>query len=479
MSGQILVVDPIAINRIVLRSRVAVSCHRVFQACGPKDTFEQIVSQKPDLILLGPGLDGDAACELTADLRGGTISKGIPVIVLTSLRDPALMRRALRAGAEDALDPGVQSAFLLARIRRLLRQRDALEELAARSLTDRQLGLSESAKTFERAGRIALVTTTDIAGRAWETALQPLTPHMILRANHHETLSALPDADNIDMYIVQENPDKPDESLRFLAELRSTRDKRTAAVIMVAANSVMHLPDGENRLAMTLDIGANDILRNGFDAEELALRVTAHMQRKREDDRLRNQVSDELRIAVRDPLTGLFNRRYAQPHLTRIAGRAMESGKSFAVLMIDIDRFKSVNDTYGHGVGDQVLVEVAARLRDNIRKQDLLARMGGEEFMIAMPDTHLDRAQMVADRICRIVRERPVQIDTSTPPIEVTVSIGLAMANNLKQSKVGYAPMDQSASNDLVRDITDRADRALYSAKAKGRNTFTVGRSAA
>lgn len=475
MSGRILIVDPIAINRIVLRSRVAVSCHNVCQASSAEDTLPQIQATRPDLVLLGPGLGDLTACALTAQLRQDPAARNTPVIILTSKDDPQILRKALKAGAEDALPPSVQTAFLLARIRRLLRQRDALEDLAARSLTDRLVGLAESSAVFKRPGRIALVTTTDITGRAWEAALSPLVSHKILRANPHETLSSLPDAGQIDMFIVQETPDQPDDSLRFLAELRSRRQLRTAAVILVSRPNLLQLPEAETRLAMTLDIGANDILRNGFDAEELALRVEAHIARKQADDRLRDQVSDELRDAVRDPLTGLHNRRFAMPQLSRIAVKAMRGQSSFALMMIDIDRFKMVNDTYGHGVGDTVLVEVATRLREEIRGQDLLARIGGEEFMIAMPDANLPQAQRMADRICHSMRERPVAVDATVSALRVTVSIGLAMIDFSPERP----PVTWHDSEQMIRSMMERADRALYGAKSQGRDKVLVERSAA
>ena len=475
MAGQILIVDPIAINRIVLRSRVAVSCHNVIQACDTSDTLKHLEAQTPDLIVFGPGFGTEAACNVTKVLRKDKRNKSIPVIVLTSNHDPNLLREALRAGVEDVLEPEAQSAYLLARIRRLLRQRDALEELAARNLTDRELGLAEAPSAFQSPGQVALVTANDITGRAWENALTPLMPHKLLRASHQETLSALSPEDDVDMFIVQENPDQPDDTLRFLAELRSRRQLRTAAVILVTHPGADHGDNAENRLAMTLDIGANDILRHGFDAEELSLRVSAHMTRKREDDQLRNKVSDELRVAVRDPLTGLYNRRYALPHLNRIASRSIKTGRGFALMMIDIDKFKSVNDTYGHSVGDKVLVEVAARLQDNIRKQDLLARMGGEEFLVAMPDADLAHAQMLADRVCRLVRERPIHAAPNSPPIYVTVSLGVAMSA-WPQADVGVSREGRDA---MLRNLLDRADHALYEAKSHGRNRFMVGCSAA
>ncbi len=166
-----------------------------------------------------------------------------------------------------------------------------------------------------------------------------------------------------------------------------------------------------------------------------------------------------------DPLTGLHNRRYALPHLARIAERAQTAGRQFAVMVLDLDRFKSINDTWGHGAGDAVLIEVAERLKSNLRAVDLIARIGGEEFLIALPDTTLEAAQATAERLRRVVGDRPVPLPNGNGSIPVTLSIGLALG------------ADPAAGS--VEDLIGLADRALLGSKADGRNQVKVGRSAA
>ena len=176
-------------------------------------------------------------------------------------------------------------------------------------------------------------------------------------------------------------------------------------------------------------------------------------------------VQDGLRLAMIDPLTGLHNRRYALPHLAAIAERALLSQGVFAVMVIDLDRFKSVNDRLGHASGDAVLVEVARRLQASLRQGDLLARIGGEEFLAALPETSFEEACHIADRLCRAVEELPIDTGCAAG-LRVTVSIGLAVSTATNRTED-------------AKTIIDRADHALLRAKAEGRNKVTISQSAA
>jgi two-component system, cell cycle response regulator len=165
-------------------------------------------------------------------------------------------------------------------------------------------------------------------------------------------------------------------------------------------------------------------------------------------------VTQTLALAVIDELTGLYNRRYFDRHLSLMLDKAREQERDMAVMLIDMDFFKSVNDNHGHDIGDAVLKEFSQRLRRNIRGVDLACRFGGEEFVVLMPDTDFRQAQSVAERVRIAVAERG--FETSGPrPLTVTCSVGVA----LNEHEIDTPEM-----------ILKRADVALYRAKREGRN---------
>ncbi|MFU8883513.1 MAG: GGDEF domain-containing protein, partial [Rhodobacterales bacterium] len=185
-----------------------------------------------------------------------------------------------------------------------------------------------------------------------------------------------------------------------------------------------------------------------------------------------------LRAAVTDPLTGLYNRRYALPHLTRMTEQASRSGRRFAVMLADLDHFKAINDRFGHAAGDAVLVEVAHRLRSNLRAVDLVARIGGEEFLIALPDTDRTEARVAARRLCRIIAQDPFILPGKGQSTSMTVSIGVTMGHSGQPPERVIDP-DCDIAADPVQQLLLQADKALYGAKACGRNQVTLSKPAA
>jgi two-component system cell cycle response regulator len=214
-------------------------------------------------------------------------------------------------------------------------------------------------------------------------------------------------------------------------------------------------PEQKSRLLRGLDLGANDYLIRGSDKNELRARVRTQIRRKRYAERLRDNVQQSIELAVTDPLTALFNRRYMERHVGTLVDRAAARGKPLSVLLVDIDYFKAINDTYGHDAGDDVLREFADRMRTCIRGIDLACRYGGEEFVVVMPDTDVGIAARVAERIRRQIAGHRFLIDRGARSIEVTISIGIAARQN---------PDDDAVT------LMKRADEALYRAKRDGRN---------
>jgi two-component system cell cycle response regulator len=160
-------------------------------------------------------------------------------------------------------------------------------------------------------------------------------------------------------------------------------------------------------------------------------------------------------MAITDALTGLFNRRYMESHLGTLVEQAASRAKPLTVLVLDIDYFKSINDTHGHDAGDDVLREFALRIKKSIRGIDLACRYGGEEFVVVMPETDMAVAAMVAERLRRRIATEPFAIQQGSRNIPLTISIGIA----------ALAGKDDNAAG-----VLKRADQALYRAKRDGRN---------
>ena len=223
--------------------------------------------------------------------------------------------------------------------------------------------------------------------------------------------------------------------------------------------------------ATALDLGADDLMTHGIEVRELSLRIAGAMRRKRVSDHLRTTVETGLKAAVHDPLTGLYNRRYAMPHLERMVRHSRAMGRNCAVMAADLDHFKQINDAYGHASGDAVLIEVAKRLRRALRDTDVVARIGGEEFLVVMPGATLEDAREAALRICDDVSATPFPVPGSRSPIDVTISVGMAIG--------GADDQDKPLNDRLGLALLQEADRALYAAKERGRNQVTLGRPAA
>ena len=459
MAGKILIVDDVATNRIVLKVKLASAHYETVQASCGTEALSLAAQIRPDLVLLDLDLPDMSGIEVCTLLKSDPATRDIPVVIITAFHDADRKLEALRAGAEDIFWKPFDELLLLARLRSLLRARETSEQQGLRDGTYRELGFAEPAQAFDGPGLIGLIAGRSEIAEAWKATLQPYLGHRLVVMDRDAALSFDSGAALPDVFVVAANLLRPGDGLRFLSELRSRATTRHAAVCMVLAGAA------QDSSAIALDLGADDLFESAMDPAEMALRLQTQMRRKRQADRLRTTLADGLRLAMIDPLTGLHNRRYAFPHLAHIVEHAQEAGQDLAVLIMDIDRFKLVNDTYGHAAGDAVLVTVAERLRANLREVDLIARIGGEEFLVALPNTNIDDARTTAERLRYGVADMPIRIGDG-PSLSITASIGLAMHHG-----GSFCPS--------VDTLVERADAALLAAKADGRNQVTIDRSAA
>ena len=483
VQGTILILDGVATNRIMLKVQLSAAYYHVVQADGLAGLHALVHRTRPDLIVTAMTLpDGDAMA-LRALLAADAQLATIPVIAITPQNDRAARLNALAAGIDDVLSQPLDDVILQARIRSLIRARSSAEDLRLQGGASRALGLAEPAMGFAaapitRVARVALVTQSAATGTVWRARLKARTAHHIdiyqMSGIHALLGEPTHDAIVIELPATGGRTGAGTENgagLRLLADLRARAATRNAAVIAIPNPADPHLA------AEALDRGAHDVLPGGFCTQELTLRLDTQLRRKAQADQLRDNVHNGLRAAVLDPMTGLYNRRYALPRLAHIARQAMEKHSSFAVMLADLDHFKHINDRFGHPAGDAVLVETAHRLLGALRPDDMIARVGGEEFLIVMPGTNHVNAAAAADRLCSQINRSPFFVPGQDQPIDVTISIGAVVSPLATEQAPGQC--NAVSSGQATDKMISQADRALYKAKDAGRNQVTLIRPAA
>ncbi|WP_353308551.1 diguanylate cyclase [Shimia sp. NS0008-38b] len=474
MAAHVLIVDSISANRILLKVKLASAFAHVEQAASAGEALDLLHAETPDLLVLGGDLVDMPAIELCGLIKENPAFSHLPILLVHTDGTRADRIEALRAGADDAFEMSVSTDALLARIRSIMRVRNSYEELRLRERAGRIPGLAEAVKGFDSPAQVLIAALNAPEGDQWTTHLKQMVPYGLRHQKVAEIMRDMSQFTAPDAIVISLQVARPEEALRLLAEVRARAATRQAAVLVVLDEA------NDTARINALDLGANDVIVEGFDAEEAALRLDSMIARKRMTDRLRKRVEDGLTAAVTDPLTGLFNRRYAIPHLSKMAQRANSQRGDFAVMLADLDHFKGVNDQYGHAAGDIVLSEIARRMRRCLSQADLIARMGGEEFLVVVQTSDAHSAAQVAQRLCDAVGSEPVYIRGRDIQIPVTISIGVAMGSDMLEAKGIAANSHCATSQDgLASALLDRADKALYGAKAEGRNTVTLSVTAA
>ena len=450
MSGKILIVDELATNRIVLKVKLSATPYDVLQAASAQEALDIVRRERPDLILSSSQVSGLALDDFIAALRRLTGATGTPIMILQAHDCRDERHAALRAGADDILTKPVAEPLLLARLRNLLRQHHTDHELAAQASGGRiDPGFADQRSDFMTAGRIAVIGQTRTEAIQLRDRITAHGPHAFTAL----TLDAPTAPALTDIYMIRISMAQAEDGLRLLADLKAAQRTRGCPVIAL-------LDRDARPLAVTLlDIGADDVIAAPFDHTELALRLDNHLRRKRRNEGLRARLLSGLQAAIVDPLTGAYNRRYALPFLERQISESRANDTPTAIMLADLDFFKRVNDRHGHAAGDAVLCAITQHLRSQLRDVDALARIGGEEFLLILPDTPRMRALQIAEHLCQSVRETPIPLPGSGTSLTVTISIGVTIG----QHRPGL-PVP------TVEGLLNEADRALYLAKAQGRN---------
>ena len=450
MTARVLVVDDIPANVKLLEARLSAEYFDVLTAMSGKEALAICERAECDLVLLDvmmPDMDGFEVCRR---LKTNPATHHIPVVMVTALDQPSDRVRGLEAGADDFLTKPIPDLALIARVRSLSRLKMVTDELRMRALTSRDIGIElperEAVADTGRGGRVLIVD--DRAASHERIAAVLAKEHTVeVETDPSEALFRAAEG-NYDLLIVSLDLTNFD-ALRLCSQVRSLDRTRNVPILAVTE------PDNSARMLRGLEIGVNDYLMRPIDKNELLARARSQVRKRRYAERLRDNVQMSIEMAITDALTGLFNRRYMESHLGTLIEQAIVRGKPLTALVIDIDYFKSINDTHGHDAGDDVLREFALRIKRSIRGIDLACRCGGEEFVIVMPETDMAVAAMVAERLRRRIAADPFVIQQGAGSVPVTISIGIAALRG---------------KDDSAAALVKRADQALYRAKRDGRN---------
>jgi len=449
MTARVLVVDDLLANVRLLEAKLTAEYFDVSTAMNGVDALETIQRTHPDIVLLDvmmPGMDGIEVCHR---IKSNPATQHIPVIMVTALDQPEDRVRGLDAGADDFLTKPVNDLSLFCRVKSLVRLKMLTDELRLRTLeNDNKLEMQEVGEFTESLTDCKILVVDD-HGTLFERLSSNIAgQHQLTRiTNPQEAIFAATES-VYDLAIVDLDMQSFD-GLRLCSQLRSLERTRQIPILVIID------PNDDRKMLRALEMGVNDYLARPIDQQELAARIKTQLRRWRYTQKLRSHVSQTMEMAVTDPLTGLFNRRHMETQIAILADNAANRGKALSVLALDVDFFKKINDSYGHDAGDAVLKDLAMRFRKNIRNIDLPCRVGGEEFVIILPETDPVIAAKVAERLRRAVCGKPFDVPNQDKCLEITISIGLAALQG---------------SNDTQEQMLKRADEALYDAKEQGRN---------
>ncbi|MCG8505391.1 MAG: PleD family two-component system response regulator [Sphingomonadales bacterium] len=451
MTARVLVVDDVILNVKFLQAKLTGEYFDVLTATSGPEALEIIHRELPDIVLLDvlmPDMDGFEVCRA---IKEDPKTMHIPVVMVTALNQPSDRVAGLEAGADDFLTKPVHDVALFARVRSLARLKVMMDELRNREATGAFFGgSSEEQDNFDFEAKQSQVLIVHDNEASAERIIGHIGETVSAECRiAGEDAAEQAQAGDFDLIIVSLAMAEVD-GLRICSRLRSYEETRNVPILVIVDEG------GGPELLRALEMGVNDYLVRPIDRLELQARVRTQLKRKHYADQLRESFHLSMQLATTDAVTGAFNRHYISSHLDTLIGAARMKKTPLSLAMLDIDHFKKVNDVYGHATGDRVLHDFAQRIARNIRGVDVLGRYGGEEFVVIMPETAVETAVTIAERIREETEREPfTSASDDGKTLSITVSIGVAELD-----------VEQESGADLFR----RADGALYEAKHAGRN---------
>lgn len=451
MEGKtILIVDDEEDIRINLEAALSAEGYKTILAASGEEALRLAKSMEPDALLLDimmPDMDG---YELCRKLKADGSAKGAMIVFASALRKTQNKVEGLDMGADDYVTKPFNMPELLAKLRALFRAREhnrQLERLVDFSRAVNALELEAIARAaMDGIPRLLRADRFSVFIIDWEESAFRMLAHNHSEGEMDELLIPMA-ASPLMLETVKSGREivvggfpssKYSAGVRARSKYGDGHALCSPVELGTEVFGVLNLNGNSNGFFDKLDLNLVRLV-----SETLAASLGNHLRHEQMN-----------KLAITDGLTRLFNHRYFQERLAQEFERAKRFSQDLSLILMDIDFFKRINDTYGHPVGDVILKAVAARISAHLRKIDLTARYGGEEFAMLLPQTNIEMAMAVAERIREDMAEKPIETDKGS--LTVTISLGVC---------------DTSVSG-VTRavDLVRKADEALYAAKKDGRN---------
>lgn len=414
--------------------------------------MEILAAKNIDVVLLDimmPEMDGFEVCRR---IKANPLTTYIPIIMVTAMDEQDARLQALESGADDLLQKPINHLALSIRLKALARTKILIDELTLRNSTNAALGIPMmNMEEDTHLRKIKIIDEDVVRARNIKNILSKLTDHIEIishieeKDNKHNEEN-ISNKDNTDLVIISSTLEAYDP-FKIVACISNNPNMQDTIIVGLSDEI------DEEKLKKGVELGVQDYFIYPIDEIELQIRTRTLLKRKRYQENIRNHLEKQLDMSIKDTVTDLYNRHYFDFHVIQMAKRSHEYKNTVCLLMCDLYDFKSVNDTYGHQAGDEVLKQLGEIRRKSFRITDLVA-YGGEEFMILLDDVLMEEAEKTAAKLRQEIEATEFVISSSQDHLKQIISIGVS---EYKQGE----PIDAFIA---------RADKAVYMAKRNGKN---------